>query len=390
MNDMILHRIAKFASFEDQIDTLKQNLSKYTKENESLMTSIQVLKTQTKEKEDKYLEKEIDLEKEKKELENIVYKVVQSAQTMHMLTKPQVFYDNTHKQALGYQNLFYLKKAQRINPTLYNGIVISKKHDVVSVDDSEETLILAKEKQAFWLPLSNLISKQLVVPHTPVKIEVPKELQKHSMLNVNSELICVTCNECMFDAIHDLCVLDFVNDVNVRSKSKSAKRSKKRKVWKPAGKVFTDVGYRWIPTGQKFTIDGNRFPLTRITSTNVVPPKNPLPTKVTKKTTPHRNNPKMLKDVTNISSSSKSKVVESNISNNSKPNQNWGSNVSTDPSSPCVNFRWSKSSSGTWTLVAPICHTPSVAKTQDETISFITQDTRSYTLQFTRMKLGFT
>ncbi|GKD99607.1 hypothetical protein Tco_1387591, partial [Tanacetum coccineum] len=30
---------------------------------------------------------------------------------------------------------------------------------------------------------------------------------------------------------------------------------------------------------QKFTIDGNRFPLTRITSTNVVPPKNPLPTK---------------------------------------------------------------------------------------------------------------
>ncbi|GJV76633.1 ribonuclease H-like domain-containing protein [Tanacetum coccineum] len=36
-------------------------------------------------------------------------------------------------------------KAQRIKPTLYDGIVISKKHDVVSVDDSEETLILAKE-----------------------------------------------------------------------------------------------------------------------------------------------------------------------------------------------------------------------------------------------------
>ncbi|GKC80959.1 retrovirus-related pol polyprotein from transposon TNT 1-94, partial [Tanacetum coccineum] len=47
---------------------------------------------------------------------------------------------------------------------------------------------------------------------------------KHCMLNANSELICATCNECMFDAIHDLCVLDFVNDVNVCSKSKSAKR----------------------------------------------------------------------------------------------------------------------------------------------------------------------
>ncbi|GJU12653.1 hypothetical protein Tco_1135049 [Tanacetum coccineum] len=54
------------------------------------------------------------------------------------------------------------------------------------------------------------------------------------------------------------------------------------------------------------TIDGNRFRLTRITSNNVVPPKNPLSTKVTKKTAPGRNNPEMLKDVTSISSSSRS------------------------------------------------------------------------------------
>ncbi|GJT77126.1 gag-pol polyprotein [Tanacetum coccineum] len=142
MNDMILYRNEKFASFEDQIDKLKQNLSKYAKENESLMTSIQVLKKQTKEKEDIFLEKEIDLKKEKKELENIVFKVGQSPQTMHILTKPQVFYDNTHKQSLGYQNPFYLKKAQRIKPKLYDGIV-SKKYDVVSIDDFEETLLLA-------------------------------------------------------------------------------------------------------------------------------------------------------------------------------------------------------------------------------------------------------
>nr|GEV34712.1 hypothetical protein [Tanacetum cinerariifolium] len=55
---------------------------------------------------------------------------------------------------------------------------------------------------------------------------------KLSMLNVNSELICSTCNECMFDAIHDLCVIDFLNDVNVHVKSKSVK-SKKKKNWKP-------------------------------------------------------------------------------------------------------------------------------------------------------------
>nr|GFC88026.1 hypothetical protein [Tanacetum cinerariifolium] len=91
------------------------------------------------------MDKEIDLEKKIKELDNIVYKVGQSAQTVHMLTKPQVFYDDTHKQALRYQNPFYLKKAQRIKLTLYDSIVISKKHDVVYVDDSEETLILEEE-----------------------------------------------------------------------------------------------------------------------------------------------------------------------------------------------------------------------------------------------------
>ncbi|GJR96714.1 hypothetical protein Tco_0268888 [Tanacetum coccineum] len=72
---------------------------------------------------------------------------------------------------------------------------------------------------------------------------------KHFMLNANSELIYATCNECMFDAIHDLYVLDFVNDINVRSKSKSTKSSKKKNIWKPTSKVFTDIRYRWKPTG---------------------------------------------------------------------------------------------------------------------------------------------
>ncbi|GJV74880.1 hypothetical protein Tco_1506464 [Tanacetum coccineum] len=55
------------------------------------------------------------------------------------------FYDDTHKQALGYQNPFNLKKAQRIKPTLYDGSVIAKEHAVISVIDDEETLILEEE-----------------------------------------------------------------------------------------------------------------------------------------------------------------------------------------------------------------------------------------------------
>nr|GEV73069.1 hypothetical protein [Tanacetum cinerariifolium] len=48
----------------------------------------------------------------------------------------------------GYQNLFYLKKAQRIKLTLYDGIVISAKHVTMPVIDDEETLVLEEESRS--------------------------------------------------------------------------------------------------------------------------------------------------------------------------------------------------------------------------------------------------
>ncbi|GJS00195.1 hypothetical protein Tco_0316703 [Tanacetum coccineum] len=135
MDDMIKEKLA----LKQQIDSLEQNLSNRIKEKEYLLQTFIVFKNESKEKESKYMDKEIDLEKKIKEQDNIVYKVGQSAQTVHMLTKPQVFYDDTHKQALGYQNTFYLKKAQQIKPTLYDGSVISSQHAATLVIDDEET-----------------------------------------------------------------------------------------------------------------------------------------------------------------------------------------------------------------------------------------------------------
>nr|GEX11963.1 hypothetical protein [Tanacetum cinerariifolium] len=72
---------------------------------------------------------------------------------------------------------------------------------------------------------------------------VCNENVKHYVLNVNSKLVCATCHECMFDAIHDLCVSGYLNDMNDHVKSKSVKsrsaKSKKKKMWKPTGKVYT-------------------------------------------------------------------------------------------------------------------------------------------------------
>ncbi|GKB16329.1 retrovirus-related pol polyprotein from transposon TNT 1-94, partial [Tanacetum coccineum] len=137
-NDMIKEKLA----LKQQIDSLEQTISNQIKEKESLLQTFIVFKNESKEKESKYMDIEIDLENKIKELYNIVYEVGQSAQTVHMLTKPQVFYDDTHIQALSYQNPFYLKKAQRIKPTLYDGSVISSQHVVSPVIDDEETLIL--------------------------------------------------------------------------------------------------------------------------------------------------------------------------------------------------------------------------------------------------------
>ncbi|GKC08779.1 hypothetical protein Tco_1000389 [Tanacetum coccineum] len=151
MDDIIQEKNAQFADFKKEINYLKQTLSEQSKEKELLTKTFNVFKNESKEKEAKNIDKEIALEKKVKELDNIVCKMGQSAQTVHMLTKPQVFYDNNLKQALGFQNPFYLKKAQQIRPMLYDGSVIAKETNVISIADSEETLMLEEESRSKML-----------------------------------------------------------------------------------------------------------------------------------------------------------------------------------------------------------------------------------------------
>ncbi|GJY68161.1 retrovirus-related pol polyprotein from transposon TNT 1-94 [Tanacetum coccineum] len=214
-----------------EIDHLKQTLSEQLKEKESLMQTVTLLKNDFKKEESRNIDREIALEKKIKQLDNIVYKRDQSAQTVHMLTKPQFFYDHTTKQALGFQNPFYLKKAQQLEPKLYDGNVI-KNTSAIVIPDSEETLMLAEESRSKMLlkqqdlmvlekkvnttPVDYAVLNQLsqdfekrFVPQTelsakqafwsqdsnessapspscrPTKVEVPKELPKVSMVNTS-------------------------------------------------------------------------------------------------------------------------------------------------------------------------------------------------------------
>ncbi|GJR83383.1 hypothetical protein Tco_0154168 [Tanacetum coccineum] len=80
MDDMIKENLA----LKQQVDSLKQNLSKQIKEKEYLLQTFTVFKNESKEKENKYMENKIDLKKKIKKLDNIIYKVGQSAQTVHI------------------------------------------------------------------------------------------------------------------------------------------------------------------------------------------------------------------------------------------------------------------------------------------------------------------
>ncbi|GJV40780.1 hypothetical protein Tco_1419220 [Tanacetum coccineum] len=93
----------------------------------------------------------------------------------------QFFYDHTTKQALGFQNPFYLKKAQQLEPKLYDGNVI-KNMSAIVIPDSEETLMLAEE--TFWSQ-NSVNSPEPTISSRPTKVEVPKELPKVSMVNTS-------------------------------------------------------------------------------------------------------------------------------------------------------------------------------------------------------------
>nr|GFB04487.1 hypothetical protein [Tanacetum cinerariifolium] len=135
-------------TLNEQISDLNKQLSKEKSTVSFLFEEKKRLKSDFKTCEDKLLDKQIQLEKKIKELNNILLKTGQSIQTIHMLSpKPDSFYHTEQKMALDYQNPFYLKQAQRKQQSLYDGKVLLEKHDPPVVHDSEKTLQLAQESR---------------------------------------------------------------------------------------------------------------------------------------------------------------------------------------------------------------------------------------------------
>ncbi|GKD26729.1 hypothetical protein Tco_1232943 [Tanacetum coccineum] len=178
-----------------EIGRLKQTLSEHLKEKESLMQTVSILKDDFKKEESRNIDREIALKNRIKQLDNIVFKRDQSAQTVHMLTKPQFFYDHTTKQAL---ETLMLAEESRSKMFLKqkDPIMLEKKVNTTPVDyaalnqlykDFETRFVPQTElsaEQAFWSQ-NSVNSPKPILSSRPTIVEVPKELPKVSMVNTS-------------------------------------------------------------------------------------------------------------------------------------------------------------------------------------------------------------
>nr|GEY04725.1 hypothetical protein [Tanacetum cinerariifolium] len=148
INALHLSTGKQIMTLNEQISKLNKQLSKEKSTVSFLLEEKKKLKSDFKTREDELLDKQIQFEKKIKEFNNILLKTGQSIQTIHVLSpKPDSFYHTEQKMALGYQNSFYLKQAQKKQQSLYDGKVLLEKHDPPVVHDSEETLQLAQESR---------------------------------------------------------------------------------------------------------------------------------------------------------------------------------------------------------------------------------------------------
>nr|GEW81685.1 integrase, catalytic region, zinc finger, CCHC-type, peptidase aspartic, catalytic [Tanacetum cinerariifolium] len=224
-----------------EIDHLKQTLLEHLKEKKSLMQTVTLLKNDFKKEEYRNIDREISLEKRIKQLDNIVFKRDQSAQTVYMLMKPQFFYDHTTKQALV------------ISKDIVNKIVNSFV-DTASVNVHEcekflklETELLNKKDFVEKEIYDKLFRNYTTLEKYCISLEVDTQLNQEIFQRDNS-----VSNQSALSFDHYF----KLNELNGQSQKKDMVIKKLKERIK--------------------SLSGNACPLTRITTTTKMPTRKPV------------------------------------------------------------------------------------------------------------------
>ncbi|GKA61163.1 hypothetical protein Tco_0760570 [Tanacetum coccineum] len=212
------------------------------------MQTVSLLKDDFKKEESRNIDREIALEKRIKQLDNIVFKRDQSAQTVHMLTKPQFFYDHTTKHALEETLILAEESRSKMLLKQQDPMMLEKKVNTTPIDyailnqlsQDFKTLFIPQTElsagQDFW-SRNSVNSLEPTLSSIPTKVEVPKELPKaveqhrlepktfevkmNQVLNKNKRLLEQVLNKDIVNIIVNSSVDN--SDVNVRECEKCLK-----------------------------------------------------------------------------------------------------------------------------------------------------------------------
>nr|GFA49273.1 hypothetical protein [Tanacetum cinerariifolium] len=196
---------------EEELDFLADPGMAESSTNQTVITTMLLIKRMTwmlmiQTVMNSTLQRELALEKQVKELNNIVFKRSQSAQTVHMLTKPQVFYNHSTRQALEAivvpnteETLLLTEEShskmieKQNDPQMTEKKVVTKpiNYDILNKlsTDFEKRFVTQtepSEEQAFWSQYSVQTDEPNLSGTTTV--EVPKELPKVSMVTTSTAI----------------------------------------------------------------------------------------------------------------------------------------------------------------------------------------------------------
>nr|GEW23376.1 integrase, catalytic region, zinc finger, CCHC-type, peptidase aspartic, catalytic [Tanacetum cinerariifolium] len=225
------------SKLKDKLSAHQETISILSKQKE---TQIKLYKT----REDKELEKIIELENKVKVLDNIVYKTGQSVQTTNMLNS---------KCRTSFVKPEFLKKAQRANPHL-RSLKSNPQGDRVmhnnsrgkkqEVEDHRRSVKLSKNKTSVTACNDSLNAKTL-----------------------NVKYVSTMCDKCVLHDQHDMCVLKSIaKPLKETVASESNKEPKKctRKLYERVSKTcswwypkFTPSGYIWKHKFEKENVNLN-------------------------------------------------------------------------------------------------------------------------------------
>ncbi|GKB91334.1 hypothetical protein Tco_0963606, partial [Tanacetum coccineum] len=216
--DLMSYKIESEKSFNEytrKINDLNQTISDMIKElfahQETISTMSQEKEAQIKfykTREDIELDKVIALENKVKVLDDIVYKIGQSVQTMNLLNR---------NCKTSFAKPEFLKKAQRANPLLYDiGLIPTTRVSRPQLKSNQMgDRVMPNNSQGKKREVEDQ-RKNFKFSNDKTFVTACNDSLNAKTSNVN--FVCVTCGKCVLNDNHDLCVLHYINGVNSRSR----------------------------------------------------------------------------------------------------------------------------------------------------------------------------